>query len=72
MHRMCVTYDFKLQFWQKGAAERMNAMDAWLEEHVPKGEYTFEFEDYGQHGEYILHIARMEDFTALKLAIAVE
>ena len=71
MHRICVTYDFKLQFWQKGSDVRMKAMDAWLEEHVPKGEYSFEFEDYGQHGEYILHVARMEDFTALKLAIDV-
>jgi hypothetical protein len=69
MNRICMTYNFNLQMWQKDCEQRLFAIDAWLEAHVPKNEYTFEFEDYGQHGEYILYIKNEEDFLALKLAV---
>ena len=71
MHRFCLTYNFKLLWYIPGADKRQKAIEEWLANNIPENEFSFEFENYGQHGEYILHVSRIEDFIALKLAIGV-
>jgi len=39
----------------------------WLEQNVGKQNFSFGFEDYGQHGEWMLYTASREDLLAFKL-----
>lgn len=64
----CITYTCRLQFWQPGAASRINHIQDWMDTNIGKSNFEFRFEDYGQHGEYVIKVNTEEDLTAFILA----
>jgi hypothetical protein len=66
-HELCVSYICRLQYWQEGANDRLSNINGWLMNIVGKDNYIFGFEDYGQHGEWMLYTASKEDLLAFKL-----
>lgn len=47
--------------------DQYNEMNRWLYEHIGVGNYNFGFEDYGQHGEWMLYTRSSADLLAFKL-----
>lgn len=66
-NELCVTYSCRLQYWQDHAGERLIGINTWLDEHVGSDNFIFGFEDYGQHGEWMLYTRSREDLLAFKI-----
>lgn len=66
-HKLCLTYMCKLQFWQANANDRIHDIQNWLNDRIGEDNFIFGFEDYGQHGEWMLYTASREDLLAFKL-----
>ncbi len=66
-HQLCISYICNLQFWREGSPERVDRINDWLKEHVGKDNFSFGFEDYGQHGEWMLYTRSKEDLLAFRL-----
>jgi len=68
-YSLCCSYNTALKNYQYGATHSTLPFDIddWLKEHIGKGNYIFGFEDYGQHGEWMLHTRSREDLLAFKL-----
>jgi hypothetical protein len=66
-YSMCVTYMSHLHSWITGVDERITNIEKWLKENIGDSNFIFVFEDYGQHGEYMLYTRSEEDLLAFKI-----
>lgn len=68
-HEMCVSYNTLLKEYSYDATLTGVPYDIldWLKEHIGKDNFIFGFEDYGQHGEWMLYTRSREDLLAFKL-----
>jgi hypothetical protein len=68
-NELCVSYNTDLQraLYDIGLAAVPFEVQTWLEEHIGKDNFIFGFEDYGQHGEWMLYTRSSADLLAFKL-----
>jgi hypothetical protein len=66
-NELCVSYNCKLLFWQDGANDKIKNIETWLRDLVGEDNFIFGFEDYGQHGEYMLYTRSRADLLAFKI-----
>jgi len=68
-YKLCVSYNTGLHryHYDTDFAQLPYMMNTWLATNVGKENYIFGFEDYGQHGEWMLYTLKEEDMLAFKL-----
>jgi hypothetical protein len=69
-HSLCCSYNTNLRYYynnDKSYVSIPTDMDNWLRDHIGKDNYIFGFEDYGQHGEWMLRTRSKEDLLAFTL-----
>jgi hypothetical protein len=50
---------------------RINQYAAWLRENIPATAYSIDWENYGQHGTYVIMFAVLSDLVAFKLKFGI-